>query len=355
MPYIINDIKLFEFCRKALTSSNMHDKDAVVMSNLLVKADKWGLYTHGTKNLYGYLCKADVKGVSFEKEPVVERQLSSAIVINGNNTMGYISGSMAMDKAVEMAREAGIGLALVKNSCHFGATGCYSNIAAEKGMIGFAASNVDKKMGIPGAKGMVMGHNPFSFAAPSSFMPSIILDISSSNVASLKVLKAKALGQSIPDTWITDAEGVPTTDPSKYPDEGALMPMGNHKGYGIAMFIEIMTSILLGEPASTQDDVHSWCFDMDKPNNVCHIFIAINPSILSAGDFKERVDAFVKELHNAPKAKGTANIRVPGEDMWNHYFQSEKEGLLLPDDVVDELLKVSEKMSIQLDLVGERK
>ena len=355
MPSFINDKVLFDFCRNALVSSNMHDKNAAVMSNLLVEADKWGLYTHGTKNLYGYLCKAEANGVSFVDEPSVEKVLPAAIVIDGNNTMGYISGAMAMGKAVEMAKDAGIGLALVKNSCHFGATGCYSNIAAENGMIGFAASNVDKKMGIPGAKGMVMGHNPFSFAAPSTIIPSIILDISSSNVASLKVLKAKAQGQSIPDTWITDAEGLPTTDPSKYPDEGALMPMGNHKGYGIAMFIEIMTSILLGQPTSTQDAVHSWCFEMDKPNNVCHIFVAINPKILSTGDFRGRVDAFIEELHNAPKAKGTDCIRVPGEHMWNHYFQSEKEGLMLPDDVVNELIKVSEKTCIKLDLIGERK
>lgn len=354
MPYTINDKELADFCRKALVSLNMQDKDAVVMSNLLVEADKWGLYTHGTKNLYGYICKAEANGVSFSEEATIEKTLPSAIVINGNNTMGYISGAMAMDKAVEMAKESGIGLALVKNSCHFGATGCYSNIAAENGMIGFAASNVDKKMGIPGAKGMVMGHNPFSFAAPSTIMPSIILDISSSNVASLKVLKAKALGESVPNTWITDADGIPTTDPSKYPDEGALMPMGNHKGYGIAMFVEIMTSILLGEPDSTQDSVHSWCFDMDKPNNVCHIFIAINPNILSDGDFKQRVDTFIEELHNSPKAKGTDRIQVPGEDMWNHFFQSEKEGLVLPDDVVGELRKVAEKTGIKLNLTGER-
>lgn len=344
----IKDKDLFELCKNALMKAGMSEENAQIMSDLLVKADKWGLFTHGSKNLYGYLCKAEAKGVSFFEQPAVEKTLPSAVVINGNNTMGYISGSMAMNKAVDIAKTSGIGLALVKNSCHFGATGCYSNIAAENGMIGFAASNVDKKMGIPGAKGMVMGHNPFSFAAPATIIPSIILDISSSNVASLKVLKAKALGQTIPDSWITDAEGLPTTDPSRYPDEGALMPMGNHKGYGIAMFIELMTSVLLGEERSTTDEVYSWCFDMEKPNNVSHIFIAINPSIISEGPFEERVDDFISELHNAPKAKGTEKILVPGEDLWSNYQKSETEGILLPDDVVEELNKVSEKMGLIL-------
>lgn len=351
--YNINDEKLIDFCKKALISFDMQDDDAVVMSELMVKADMWGLFTHGTKNLYGYLCKAEAKGVSFVEKPIIEKVLPSAVVIDGNNTMGYVSGDMAMKKAVEIAKRTGIGLALVKNSCHFGAAGCYSNIAAENGMIGFTASNVDKKMGIPGAKGIVMGHNPFSFAAPSKKMPSVILDISSSNVASLKVLKAKALGQSIPDTWITDVDGIPTTDPRKYPREGALIPMGGHKGYGIAMFIEIMTSVLLGEPTSAQDSVHSWCFDLEKPNNVCHIFIAINPNILSSGDFRQRVDEFVEDLHKAPKAKNANSIHVPGENMWSHYFKSKKECLVLPEDVVCELLKVSQKTGVQLSLEGE--
>ena len=348
MAQIVKDIALKEFCKKALIQYDMNENNASLMSDALVKADMWGLYTHGSKNLYGYLCKAIAKGVSFTSQPTIQRELPSCVVIEGNNTMGYISATMGMKKAIQIAETTGIGLALVKNSCHFGATGVYSNMAAENGMIVFAASNVDNKMGIPGAKGMVMGHNPFSFAAPATILPSVILDISSSNVASLRVLKAKAMGQSIPKTWITDVNGLPTEDPSRYPDEGALMPMGNHKGYGIAMFIEIMTSILLGQPTSTEEAVCSWCFDLEKPNKVCHIFIAINPLLLSDGNFVERVDKFVNELHNAPKAIGATRIKVPGEDMWDHYIQSKNVGLLLPDDVVAELEKVSQKTGIKL-------
>ena len=352
MSVVVKYESLHRFCRDALIKSGMMADHAEIMASALVKADMWGLFTHGSKNLYGYLCKAEAKGVSFTEQPTIERELPSVAVINGKNTMGYISGTIGMNKAVDLAEKTGIGLVLVKNSCHFGATGCYSNIAAEKGMIGFAASNVDKKMGIPGARGMVMGHNPFSFAAPAKTMPSVILDISSSNVASLRVLKAKALGQLIPDTWISDADGVPTTDPSKYPDEGALLPMGNHKGYGIAMFIEIMTSVLLGKETSTRNDVASWCFDLEKPNNVCHVFIAINPDIISDGDFPARVEAFITDLHNAPKAKGTDAIMVPGEDLWKRYGQSQLSGISLPDDVLDELKKVSEKLGIVLKTDG---
>ena len=240
-------------------------------------------------------------------------------------------------------------MVLVKNSCHFGACGYYANLAAQRGMIGVVASNVDKKMSIPGAKGMVIGHNPFAFAAPAKEFSSVILDISSSNVASLRVLKAKNNRETIPDTWISDANGKPTTDPSGYPDEGALLPMGGHKGYGIAMFVEIITSVLLGCPTSTEKEVYSWCFDLDKPNNVSHSIIAINPNVIGEDSFlPDRVQSFIDELHNAPKADGSDGITVPGEGMWNRYKKAEENGIELPDDVISEIRKIEEKLGLQL-------
>ena len=205
-------------------------------------------------------------------------------------------------------------------------------------------------MTIPGARGMVMGHNPFALAAPAVKFPSVILDISSSNVASLRVLKAKHGGESIPNTWISDVNGLPTTDPSRYPDEGALLPMGGHKGFGIAMFIEILTSVLLSCPTSTEDEVHSWCFDLDKPNNVSHAFVVINPELIDDVNtpFADRVQAFVDELHDAPKAVGNDRITVPGERMWERYSKAKKNGIELPEDVMEEIRKIEKKFGIEL-------
>lgn len=349
MSFVVNRSELESFCIHALTLSGMKLKDAKTMAKVLVQTEMWGIHTHGVKNLYGYIEKAEATGVSFTNEPVVEKRNGAIAVIDGNNTMGYISSSEAMELACEIAKTTGISMVLVKNSCHFGACGYYANMAAEKGMIGIVCSNVDKKMSIPGARGMVMGHNPFALAAPVKTFPSTILDISSSNVASLRVLKAKHSGEKIPDTWISDVNGLPTTDPSKYPDEGALLPMGGHKGYGIAMFIEILTSVLLGCPTSTEDEVYSWCFDMDKPNNVSHSFIVINPEMIgSDGSFVSRVQAFINELHEAPKAVGNDRIVVPGEGMWERYAIAQENGIEIPDDVMEEITKIESKFGLEL-------
>ena len=350
----VDEQKLRRFCETALTAGGMSETNAGVMTDVLVTTDKWGVYTHGTKNLDGYVMKAQAGGVSFALEPEVAAVFPSMALIDGRNTMGYLSAVKAMDLACDLAEETGIAIVFVKNSSHFGAAGYYSNRAAMRGMIGLTMTNVDKKMTIPGAKGIVMGHNPLALSAPATLIPSVILDISSSNVASLKVLRAKAEGSLIPETWISDKDGLPTNDPSRYPEEGALLPFGNHKGYGIAMFVEIMTSIMLDQPVSTGNEVNSWCFDLDKPNNVCHSFVAVDPSKLGSVDaLKSRIDRFIEDLHSAPKAKDARSITVPGENMWKRFCEAEKQGIPLPDDVIAELEKLSRRLGIALDIFRE--
>lgn len=332
--------KIRDRIREVLMKNGMNADDAAVMTEHLLKADMWGIHTHGLKNLAGYIDKKNAGGVSFSNQPEVVADFPSLALIDANNTMGYVAGTFAMEKACDMAAKNGMAMVVVKNSCHYGAGACYANIAAEKGMIGIAMSNVDRKMAIPGTRGMTIGHNPFTLCAPATKIPSVCLDVSSSNVASLKVLRAKKEQVAVPFGWICDKDGLPTDDPSHYPDEGALLPMGNHKGYGIAFFIDILTGVLASSLNSVSDDIPSWCFDMEKPNLVSHAFIVINPNLLCP-DFRERVDTMIESAHEKPKAVNVSRILVPGEDAWECYAKCEKSGVVeLPADVVDELSRI---------------
>ena len=351
--YLVKEQNLYNFVCQALLHFHMSEEDAKVVAADLVKTDKWGIFTHGTKNLYGYILKAQAGGVSLTAKPRIELELPSVAVVDANNTLGFVSSDFAMRKACEMAKKTGIAMVFVKNCCHFGAAGCYVNIAAEQGMIGGAFSNVDKKMVIPGAKGMVMGHNPMALGAPAVSQPSIFFDASTSNVASLKVLRAKKDGVKIPTDWIVDKDGKPTDDPSHYPEEGALQPVGNHKGYCIAMFIEVLTSVITGSRTSmSEEGVPSWCFDMAVPNGVSQTFMAIDAeAIAGKGVLKERIEKMISDLHNAPRAEGVEHIYVPGEMEWNKYRQVEKDGYItLPHDVYDELAKLEELTGLKLEL-----
>ena len=343
--------KLIDYISNNLIFFGMSKSNSDIMAKILVETDLRGTFTHGSKNLYGYIQKRIAGGVSFEDNSIIETKLPSLSIINANNTIGYIPSYNAMNMACDMAEKTGMAGVFVKNSCHFGAAGYYANIAAKRNMIGIAISNVDKKMTIPGAKGIVMGHNPFALASPAKAIESVVLDISSSNVASLKVLREKEKNKSIPEGWISDKDGLPTTDPSKYPEEGALLPMGGHKGYGIAFFIEVLTSVLLNTPLSTSNNINSWCFDLDKPNNVSHAFFAISIDAFDSLDnFKDRLELFIDSLHNSPKSLNNNRILVPGEDSNEKYLEGIKSGIEMPDDVISELEKLSKLSKIELDI-----
>lgn len=351
--YLVKESNLYNFVSTSLQKYGMSKTDAEITASCLVRTDKWGIYTHGTKNLFGYIQKAQAGGVSLTAKPEIKLALPSVMVIDANNTLGFVSATFAMQKAVEMAKKTGVAMVFSKNCCHFGAAGCYVNIASEQGMVGGVFSNVDKKMVIPGAKGMVMGHNPFALSAPAKSQPSIFFDASTSNVASLKVLRAKKDGVKIPLDWIVDKDGKPTDDPSHYPDEGALLPIGNHKGYCIATFIEVITSLMTGSTTSmSEKGIPSWCFDLELPNEISQTFIAIDAEqIAGKGVLKERVEQMINDLHNAPKADGVDKIYVPGEMEWNNFNKAEKSGyVILPKDVYAELAKLEEMSGLKLEV-----
>jgi len=120
----------------------------------------------------------------------------------------------------------------------------------------------------PGSKGKVLGTNPIAYAAPAGDELPVYLDIATSAVAATKIFSAKALGKQIPDNWLVDENGRPTTDPSQYPAKGAQLPMAGHKGYGLAVMVEILSAVLTG--AAILSGVKSWVADTTEPTNEGH-------------------------------------------------------------------------------------
>jgi LDH2 family malate/lactate/ureidoglycolate dehydrogenase len=345
----IKIVALKEFCKAALVKEGMKERHASLCAEALTETDAFGTHSHGTKNLHTYIRKLRVGGANIHAEPETVIEGPSFAVLDAHNGLGMIPSCIAMELACEKAKNTGIGLVTVKNSCHFGAAGFYANIAATRGMIGISISNVDPNMTAPGARGMLLGNNPFAFAVPGKEIPTVFLDIAMSNVASLKVIQAKKEGLSIPNTWIVDKEGLPTIDPSHYPEEGAMQPMAAHKGYGFAIMVDILTGALSGGSMSMMGNIVSWCFQLERPNDVCHTFIAVDAAQFSPeNDFADRVQSMIEKLHAAPKAKGAERIFVPGEIEWEKHKVAEVNGIQLPADILESLMGLSRESGIEL-------
>jgi ureidoglycolate dehydrogenase (NAD+) len=255
--------------------------------------------------------------------------------VDGHYAMPIVTSYQAMQIAIDKARNSGIAFVGATHSGHFGAAGYYANMAANKNIIGMSMCNVEPFMTVPGAKGKVLGTNPIAYAVPAGKRPTILLDIATSAVAVSKIFAARSLGKSIPDSWMVDEMGLPTTDPNKI-DQGALQPMAGHKGYGLALLAEVFSAVLTS--AAMLSSVQSWALDLPDPSNQGHAFIAVNPEVfLPIEVFKERVDAMVDEIKSATKASGSERIYLPGEMEWEIRRKALKEGIRLPTDVVESL------------------
>lgn len=340
---------LKDFCAHALTHEGMREEDARLCAEVLTETDAFGTHSHGTKNLFNYIKKFRAGGMDIHAATEIVSEGPAYALMDAHNGMGESASYRAMSLAIEKARSAGIALVVVKNSSHFGAAGYYANMAAKAGMLGLSVSNVDPNMTVPGARGMVIGNNPLAYAAPAQSTPSIFLDIAMSNVASLKVVQARKDDRSIPETWIVDKNGLPTTDPSHYPEEGAMQPFAAHKGYGLAVLVELLTGALSGGGMGTNGDIVSWCFELEKPNNVCHAFLAVNPAVFCGGEaYAARNESMARNLRSAPKAQGSQRIYTPGEIEWERHRAAEADGLELPADVAESLEGLSADIGLPL-------
>ena len=345
-PAAIPVTELEKFCQVALRKCGLSDADARVTADVLVTTDTYGVFTHGVKCLAGYVRRLRASGLNANAIPWIEREGQGWAIVDGQSALGMVTSVFAMNAAIEKARKTGIAYVGVRNSCHFGAAGYYVNLAAKAAMIGLAMANDTPSMVTPGARKPVLGTNPFSYAVPAGVEDPIFLDIASSAVAIGKIRIAKALGQKVPDTWLVDNDGMPTTDATAYPETAAPQPFAGHKGYGIALMIEVLAGLL--SDGNIRWDVRSWTdSDPSLPTNHGAAFIAIDVGqIMPLRAFKDRVDAMIRDIRQTSKAKGVERICVPGEMEWRKRRESMANGIALPEDVRASLREVAAELGL---------
>src|SRR5262245_45304833 len=247
---------LHQFTREAFRRVGMSGSDATTGADVLVTTDAWGVFTHGTKSLAGYLRRLKAGGLRPQGTPRIVAEGGGWATVDGDSSIGMVTSVFAMKTALAKARQQGIAYVGVRNSCHFGAAGYYAWLAAREGLIGLAMANDIPSVAAPGSRGAVTGSNPIAYAVPAGKYRPMLLDMATATVAGGKVYAARARGEPIPNTWLLGADGLPTTDPSGFPKVGALQPAAGHKGYGIALLIETLSAVVTGAAITRQ--VRSW-------------------------------------------------------------------------------------------------
>ncbi len=339
------------FVSKAMGCYGIRDADAKLAAHILVTTDTWGVYTHGTRQLRPLLKNFRIGRLNAEAVPEVLREGAAWALVDGHHALPFVTAHHAMERAIQKAKTTGIGYVSVIHTSHFGAAGYYATMAAEQEMIGIAMCNADPNMVIPGARGKVLGTNPIAYAIPAGKNKPVFFDIATSAAAANKIIRAKLLGESIPEGWLVNADGEPTTDPSRFPEAGALMPMAAHKGYGFALLVEVLAGVMTG--AALTIDQPSWVPDIPGnppgPANQGQTFIAIDSGVmLSPKTFEQRMEWLVDYIHDSPKAQNANRIYLPGEIEWEKREQALANGMELPPDVVESLIGLAQDAGIEI-------
>lgn len=328
----ISATDLERFVTASMLAAGLSAVDARLSALVFVKTDTWGTFTHGTRQIRGLMKNVRRGRVVAEAVEEVVAEGPSWAIIDAKDGMPPAISYRAAERAIAKAKQTGMAYVGIRRSSHYGAAGFYANMIAEAGMFGMSMCNVDPLMTVPGGRSRVLGTNPIAYASPTGTDRTIMLDIATSAVAATKILAAKNEGRDIPDTWLVDDSGVPTTDPSGFPESCAQLPMAGHKGYGLAVLVEILAAALTG--SAMMSGVHSWAADDPEPSNQGHAFIAIDVgSIMPAAEFHQRIASMSEEIKLAAPAKGGA-IFLPGEMEWDHRERALRAGIEFPEDVL---------------------
>ncbi len=341
MTLRIAEAELAALATSALEGLGLAPDDAAASARILVLADLFGLHTHGVMRVVSYGERIDLGGIAPRPAIRVERLAPAMARVDGANGLGPLVGMRALETAMALARECGVGVAFARASNHFGPISPYGYLAAEQGFATMIGSNATTTIAPWGGGDARLGNNPLGFGVPQPGGPPFLLDMAMSVAARAKIRAAAAKGESIPPTWATDAAGRPTTDPKAALD-GFLQPLAGHKGYGLALVVDLFAGLLSGAAYLTH--VSSWSEDPEKPQDLGHFFIALDTTKLGAAEWlRGRMADFRAILHDSPPADPARPVVVPGEIELARMADFRAAGIPLPEDLVGQLRALAKR------------
>ena len=252
----------------------------------------------------------------------------------------------AANLAVELARQSGVGWVGARNSNHAGAAGIYAEIPVAQGMVGiYAAVSTANHMGLWGGSEALLGTNPIAIGIPAGKDAPVVLDIATS-VASFGTIRQYAVsGTPMPEGWVVHSKtGQPITD-SKKVSEGVLLPIGGHKGSGLALIIGLLAGVLNG--AAFGRDVVDFGGAGSEPTNTGQFVIALDVSrFISPQLFASEMDRHLAELRESPTLPGFESIRLPGEERRRRRADRSANGVQLPASLIKQLDELAENLKL---------
>jgi ureidoglycolate dehydrogenase (NAD+) len=340
MSLRVEQAALQDFTAEVFVAAGLPPADAAIEAEVLVWANLRGVDSHGVLRIPSYLDAIASGGMNPTPDIRVTTETPAMALVDGDLAFGPVVTTRAMRLAISKAREVGIGWVLIRNTSHQGAMGYYTTMAVQAEMIGMATVSNVPNMAPYGARVRGLHNTPISIGAPAAQHAPLLLDMASSVAAHGKISYAIDRGVDIPEGWALDAEGHATTDPAAV---ATLLPFGGYKGSDLAMMMECMTGLLVGNPAISP----KLAGDASQARSQNSFVAAFDIATFTDLDaYKANIDALIDAIKGLPKAEGIDEILVPGEPEMRVREARAREGIPLPDGTVRNLCAAAAEVGV---------
>ncbi len=340
MPVLKYD-ELRDVAVRLLLGLGASEADAECVATHLATADLRGVSTHGVRSIPMYADFVREGHIQPGASPRVARQSEATALVDGGNGFGQVVASFAAELAIEKSQEAGVGAVGVVRCNHVGALADYTIRIAERGLLGLMFANSAEIVAPAGGSSAQLGTNPLSFSAPRANAPPMALDMATSAATWGAVVLAADRGELLPEGVLFDAEGNPTTNPLEFmgPPVGAIQPLAGHKGYALALMIEILAGALTGTGCAGE---MGW-----TPQGA--LILALDPEHFGGEEsFTGHVERLVSRIKGSRLAPGADEILLPGEPEERAAHERRERGIPVEAETWEALGELATELDVVL-------
>jgi L-2-hydroxycarboxylate dehydrogenase (NAD+) len=306
--------------------------EAAQGAEVLVYADTRGIDSHGVSNMTRYyVAQLKAGRINPRPAPKIVRDTGPAVTLDGDEGLGLVVAPAAMDLAIERARAHGIGVAVMANAGHYGAAAYYAHKAIAHDMVGLSMTTGGVLVAPTFGAERLLGLNPIGIAAPADREIPFIFDASMSSVAGNKIALLKRVGGKVLPGWVARADGAPVMEEGPAPEGFMMLPLGgtreigSHKGFGLMMMVEVLTSLLAGYGGGPF-----------RRGDSAHYFAAWNIAAFSdPAVFKADMDAYLRRLLDCAPAPGERRVVYPGVEEAEAEAARRARGIPYHPEVID--------------------
>ena len=339
---------LRDFVQQIFVAAGASAENAYTVANSLVGANLSGHESHGVIRTPRYLQAIETGDVVLDAAPSIAADNGATVTVDGGSTFGQVSAKFSAELANERAREHGIAAVSLFNSYHIGRVGEWVEMVANQNLAALAFCNVASErpwVAPHGGMQRFLGTNPFAAAVPIAGRDPFLLDYATSVVAEGKVKVATVAEKPIPEHWVLNADGVPTTNPNDLYKGGMLNSAGAYKGFALGMLVELLGGVLTGSGWPTLPEGK-------RLRNGLFLIVLDIDRFRPIGDFLADSATLYENAKVVKPAPNFDEVLVPGEPEARKSAERNEKGVPLDDGTWQLLVDAANPLQVPVPDLG---